>query len=147
MDDASDRRQIRKAEREAKARAERSSATLAWIMSTAQGREWFHDLLEKCHIGTTPFARDPYLTAYLCGEQNIGIQLWSAVQQSCPDLYIQMMGESHERSILDDNRHGRDQPGRSGDDPRAWVQSEFEPGSDGLVQDGNGEDVRGYENK
>lgn len=131
MDDASDRRQIRKAEKAAKAKAERASLTLAWIMSTRQGREWMYDLLEKCHIGHTPFARDPYVTAHQCGEQNIGIQLWSALQQACPDLYIMMMGEAHERSIADDNRHGRDHEGSDGDTSGARVESEFEPGIDG----------------
>lgn len=148
MDDVSDRRQLRKAERDAKAKAERISTTIAWIMSTKQGREWYHDLLEKCHIGSTPFARDPHLTAYLCGEQNIGIQLWSAVQQSCPDLYILMMGEAHERSILDDNRHGRDIPSGGRDDSGARVESEYEPGYDEILGSAGGEDDgRRYENK
>lgn len=147
MDDVSDRRSIRRVEREAKAKAERTSATLAWIMSTKPGREWMHDHLEKCHIGFTPFARDPHITAFNCGEQNIGIQLWSALQQACPDLYIMMLGEAHERSILDDTRHSRNLASTGRDDPGARIESEYEPGSGDEPESAIDTDGRGYENK
>lgn len=65
------------------------------IMQTIPGRAWIYTLLERCHIYHTPFlAGQPDVTAFQCGEQNIGNQLLADVQAAAPELYIQMIAEA-----------------------------------------------------
>lgn len=86
-------------ERLARQKAAMSAEVLKGIMSSPFGREWMNDLIVQCHIGQSPFSTDPIITAFNCGEQNIGLRLWAALMTTCPDLYTRMTQESNERSI------------------------------------------------
>lgn len=99
MYDASNRKDIRRAEKAARiAEAERINYLKA-AMSTIAGRNWFHALLESCHIFNDPFTADPLREAYSKGERNVGLRLFSDIIAHCPDYYILMMREANARRI------------------------------------------------
>lgn len=92
--DLSDAKSVKKAQREAALRLAQQRLVLVEIMSSPTGRTWVYDLLAACGIGQTPFATDPYCTAFNCGQQNIGLRLMSEFQSAAPHEYIQMMKEN-----------------------------------------------------
>lgn len=99
MYDASNRKDIRRAEKAARiAEAERINYLKA-AMSTVAGRNWFCDLLEACHLFSDPFTADPLREAYSKGERNVGLRLFSDIIAHCPDYYILMMREANARRI------------------------------------------------
>lgn len=66
-------------------------------MSFPQGRAWFHDLLFRTKLFSSPFiSGDPCLTAFRCGEQNIGLQVLADIQDAAPEEYITMISENRE---------------------------------------------------
>lgn len=115
---ASERSSVRQAQKTAKIAESLRHATLTQLMSTPTGRAWMYDLLARCHIGSTPFSTDALTTAFQCGEQNIGLQLWGDLQSTCPDQYILMMREYYERSTIGQRSGGEDRDGDvDGPDP------------------------------
>ncbi len=96
--DTSDPESVNKARK----KSSRTRATrlefVAAAMTTMQGRAWFYDLLNRCYIFRTPFmSGDMHSTAFRCGENNIGLQILSDIQDSAPELYITMIKEAKER--------------------------------------------------
>lgn len=107
MYDASSRKDIRRAEKAAAlAEADRINY-LCSAMSIPQGRAWFYDLLERCHLFNQPPVFETNKDYFAFGERNIGTQIFDDILRNCPDDYIQMMREANERSIVrtvDNNR-------------------------------------------
>lgn len=63
-------------------------------MGTEQGRAWFFYHLNRCYLFKTPyFSESSYDTAFRCGEQNVGLQLLSDIQEAAPELYLTMLKE------------------------------------------------------
>ena len=99
MYDASNRKDIRRAEKEA-ARAESERVEfLRQALSSIGGRSWFHNLLEACHLFSDPFTGQALTEAYLKGERNIGLRIFADILSNCPDQYLLMMRESNARDI------------------------------------------------
>src|SRR5215469_13624190 len=102
-----ERKDVRRAEKLA---AQREAARVAYtqhIMSTVDGRGWMHAHLEQCNVFRSPFVRGSAdLTAFNCGSQNVGYQLFLDVVNNCPTEYILMMQEAHAKEIA----HGRRVP-------------------------------------
>lgn len=96
--------QLKAAEDHAREIAVRDSNVVNNLMKFGEGRSWMYDFLEACHIGMTPFSTDPIIMAHNCGEMNIGMRVWSQLQDYCPDQYILMM---QERKILNERRAQR----------------------------------------
>lgn len=63
-------------------------------MKHEQGRAWFNDILVFCKVFQGPFNDDPYKTAFLCGEQNIGLRILSDIQEAAPKEYLMMVNEN-----------------------------------------------------
>jgi hypothetical protein len=101
MYDASNRKDIRRAEKRA-AIAERARINfLCAAMSRPEGRAWYHDFLESCHLFSDPFSGDALREAYLKGERNIGLKVFADIHAHCPDKYIQMMKEANNARSTD----------------------------------------------
>ena len=97
MYNASSRKDIRRAEKEAD-RAELAKVEfLRSSLSTIGGREWFYQLLESCHMFSDPFTGNPYQEAFLKGERNVGLRIFADIVQYCPDQYISMMKDANGR--------------------------------------------------
>jgi hypothetical protein len=69
------------------------------LLEHERGREWIYDILVRCHIFTTPFAADPYLTAFNAGEQNIGNVVLADLVACEPDKYVLMCREGYNREL------------------------------------------------
>src|SRR5438034_7377082 len=94
---ASERKDVRRAEKEAKLAERQRYEITSYIMSTAPSRAWMHDKLETCHVFRSSFATDALAMAFAEGERNIGLQLLNDIMQACPNNYILMMEEANER--------------------------------------------------
>jgi hypothetical protein len=99
MYDASNRKDIRRAEKDA-ARYERERIDyIIAAMSTRQGRVWFYDLLESCHCFNDPFTGNALVEAYSKGERNVGLRIFADIAAHAADDYILMMREANERKV------------------------------------------------
>ena len=97
MDNAADRKSIRRKEKAARLADVQRREVIANVMSTSFGRQWIWDLLASCHIFATTFTTDPQQTAFQEGQRNVGLSLLADIMAYCPDQYIQAMRESNER--------------------------------------------------
>jgi hypothetical protein len=104
MDNAGDRKSIRRKEKESRLADRLRRDVVTSIMSTAPGRAWLWDMLSRCHIFHTTFNGDPLGTAFAEGQRSVGLALLSDIMAHCPDYYIQAMRESNERNILESTR-------------------------------------------
>jgi len=102
--DASNRKDIRRAEKDAKADEVARIDFLRAAMSTIQGRAWFYNLLEFCHLFSDPFSGQALLEAYSKGERNVGLRIFADLLAHCPDYYIQMVKDANDRRTLRDSR-------------------------------------------
>lgn len=102
MYNASERKEIRRAEKAAKQRETERIDFVIGAMSVRQGRAWFHDLLASCHIFNDPFTGDALVEAYSKGERNIGLSIYRDLVGNCPDLFVRMMQEANEKEIIND---------------------------------------------
>lgn len=127
-DNAGDRKDIRRREKQAKIDDAQHAAVTREIMSTAQGRTWMWTQLSRCHVFDTTFTGEALTSAFNEGERNIGQQLLNEITSTCPDQFIQAMREAHERSTLSERRSGPQSDGRDSgreagggaDQDRSW---------------------------
>lgn len=140
MYNAGDRKDIRRAEKASRISEASRVEFVRAALSTAQGREWFYNLLAVCHIFADPFTGDALREAYSKGERNIGLWVYHDVVTHCPDYFVKMMQEAHEKELTNARRNADTASGEpaaewSGDedadrgiegsvapaDPRRWV--------------------------
>ena len=120
MYNASNRKDIREAEKAAR-QAELARITyLQAAMSTQQGRAWFYDLLEFCHLFNDPFTGQALHEAYLKGERNVGLRIFADIVAHCPDSYLQMMREANARRSERDTDTDTAAAERSGSEDDGW---------------------------
>lgn len=97
---AGDRKDIRRAEKEAQVAERQRLLYLHSAMASAQGRAWFHDLLEFCRIFSDPFTGDALVEAYNKGQRNVGLKIFADILSECPDQYLTMMREANDRRTI-----------------------------------------------
>lgn len=114
MYNASERKDVRKAEKEAKFQEGQRREVMVSIMSVGPGRAWIWDILISCHVFASSYTNDPYRTAFYEGERNVGLRLLNDVMGSSPDQYVQMVKEANDRHISASLRQssGSDPDGR-----------------------------------
>ena len=136
--DFSLRKDVRKVEKAAEVAERQRIDYTKRIMSEAAGRAWMHNLLERCHVFHTPFVRNaPDLTAFNCGEQNVGYQTFADVVTHCASDYILMMQEANLKDFTNGRRNdpatehpgSPDPNGRTGGsepdlDPAVWREAD-----------------------
>ena len=109
MYDASSRKDIRAAEKAARQAELIRIQYLQAAMSMPQGRAWFYELLEFCHIFNDPFTGNALAEAYRKGERNVGLRIFADIIAHCPDDYIRMTREENgrraERTAHDNHNH------------------------------------------
>lgn len=130
MYDASNRKDIRNAEKAAAIAARQRIEFLQLSLASVEGRVWFFDFLTACHMFNDPFTGDPLREAYSKGERNIGLRIYAEILANCPDQLILMMREATERDYV----------GRSPSSPAA--SPKYSGGEDGgWDADGSAEDT------
>lgn len=142
--DASNRKDIRRAEKASRQAELERVNFLVGAMSIPQGRQWIHTLLEDCHLFTSQFVSDPYLKYWADGERNVGLRIFADISAHCPDAYIQMIKEANDRRITADTAASRDHdPASAGERP-----SSEDAGRDveGREPNLDGDDLGGYPN-
>jgi hypothetical protein len=121
------------------------------LMRQPDGRAYIHELLKRCHVFTSSFSSDPYITAFAEGQRAIGLQILAEVMAWSPDQYLSMMREANNKDIADaarrastDDDDGDDlSPGRlvsvptpvnagNADDFREWLSGN--PAAHGLTR-------------
>ena len=95
MRNASERKDIRRYEKQAKLRETNRINFIVAAMSTPAGRVWFHDFLSACHIFADPFTGDALVEAYSKGERNVGLKVYNDIVSNCPNYFIDMMKEAN----------------------------------------------------
>jgi hypothetical protein len=63
------------------------------MMSMPSGRDYFFDLLARCHIYHPSFAANALVMAYAEGERNIGLTLQADIMEANPDAFLLMLKE------------------------------------------------------
>ena len=92
-------------------------AFIKHAMGVVDGRVYFHRLLVRCHVFSNPFDGNARVSAFNCGELNIGQQVFADIMRLVPDDYVQMMREAHARSTATDVRLNRSDEDARRDDP------------------------------
>lgn len=129
MYDASNRKDIRKAEKEAR---QVELGRIEWLrsaLSSTGGRSWFHNILSDCHLFSDPFTGQALREAFLKGERNIGLRIFADIVNYCPDQYILMMRESNARdSTSRSEQSGGSDAGRDDYEPSSQYTDDDDPG-------------------
>lgn len=115
---AAERKDVRKAEKDAKIAERQRHETVAGIMSVMPGRAWIADKLEECHVFASSFSTDPLQMAFHEGERNIGLRLLNDIMAACPNQYVVMMQERNTKDAARD-RYSRDPEDTDGGDSPA----------------------------
>lgn len=92
--DTSDKEQVNTARKKASRTKADRLKFIAAAMTHEQGRAWYYDILSFCKIYSGCFADDPYRTAFLCGQANVGARILSDIQEAAPENYLQMLKEN-----------------------------------------------------
>ena|SRR5215472_9505159 len=148
--DASDPKQVRQAQKEARIRERLRQDVIRNLMSGIAGRSFIYDLLNGCHVFGTSFALNGLQMAFNEGERNVGLKLLNDIMQAAPDSYPLMMREANERHTSSEQSRGETSVGGtedqrdSGDDDRGGPDRG--PGSNGgeAARDPNAPDPFGY---
>ena len=70
------------------------------LMSSMEGREWVYNKLDFCCFFGTPFSlENKYATAFLCGLQEFGHQLYNEIAVIAPNEYALMLQEAAARMV------------------------------------------------
>lgn len=92
--DASDPKQVNNARKKASLKKSESLRVVQALMQHKDGRKWIYNLLQRCHIYTSPFVPGQAdVTAFNCGEENVGLMIQADVVAAAPDEYLQMCKE------------------------------------------------------
>lgn len=131
-DNAADRKDIRRREKEAKIATAQRAQVVHQIMSTVQGREWMWSKLAEARVFHQTFTGDALQSAFNEGQRALGLSMLAEVMLSCPDQYIQAQRESNERTATWERRsspesNGRDTgSGEADDDGRVYLDDRDE---------------------
>ena len=110
-DNAADRKDIRRREKQAKLDARSRAEVVHSLMSTTQGREWMWDKLATARVFSSTFNGDALYSAFNEGRRSAGLSLLGIVMLACPEQYIQAQRESNDRSSLNERRSGTESDG------------------------------------
>lgn len=93
-DDAGERAKYRKAQRDEKSKRTLRELAIKGLLADQAGRELLWHLLELAG-GTTrsPFNPDPYVSAFQCGEHNVGLKILAMLVEVDPTGFITLQKE------------------------------------------------------
>lgn len=89
------------------------------LLNRADGREFIWWLLQVGKYGVQPFAADSHITAFSCGELNVGQQVFAAVIEADPAGFLRMQQEINDARSANSPKPGSpgaDASDDSGDD-------------------------------
>lgn len=114
--DASNRKDIRRAEKEAAQLTRQRGEVVIALMQTSAGRAYVWAELSAAHVFTISFSTDPLQMAFTEGERNTGLRLIDTIMEWSPDEFILMWKEnSHGRQYSGQQRSSADGDGDAGE--------------------------------
>lgn len=111
----SDKAQRRKALADLKKEKIRRDLFIRDMLARPDGREFIWWLLQIGKFGTQPFATDSNLTAFGCGELNVGQQIFAAVIEADPAGFLRMQQEINDARSSNPSGGTGDTPDSSSD--------------------------------
>lgn len=93
---AADRKDIRKAEKEAALREQERIEGLAYLTSTRSGRAWLWALLAKCGVFSQTFNGEALTSAFNEGRRTVGLDLLNELLGALPETFLQMTREAND---------------------------------------------------
>lgn len=94
------------------------NAAVSALFEHGHGRRLLWWLLQVGKVGVQPFAQNSLITAFSCGELNVGQRILDRMLQVSPDGYVNLMKEmQNERSDRDGELNASYTSTRSGDEP------------------------------
>ena len=123
MDNASDRKQIRRAEKAAKLAERNRSEVIVALASHESGRKYLWDRIADAGVFTTIYSDSPQRMAFNEGLRSGGLALLADFMQFAPDNFIQAMREENGRRTTDaaidrNEASGEDGEPTRGEEPR-----------------------------
>lgn len=109
-DDKAEKRRQAEARRLSKQEVEARSRVFHRLASDPEGRDFLWWLLDIGRLGQQPFSTNALQTAFSCGELNIGQQVFAAMSEASPSIYLTLVTERQER-----NESNRSNTGPGGD--------------------------------
>lgn len=100
-DDVDQRREAKRASLAAKKEKAERDAAVSLLLTSPQGRRYLYWILEVSGaVGVNPFSSDSLVTAFRCGEQNIGQQVMAHIIDVSPEGFMTMLIErENERKL------------------------------------------------
>lgn len=95
--DASNRKDVRRAEKLDAELTESNTLFLRAMMDTVQGRRWLYHHLAECQVFVEVPAFDPHRDYFAAGRRSVGLPLMATLQTNCPDQYLWMIREENDR--------------------------------------------------
>lgn len=95
--DASNRKDIRAAEKAADLLSAQLREFLTITMSTPLGRRWFYHFLSACQCFVDTPTFEPNRDYFSSGRRSIGLHYMAEILTHCPDQYNLMLSEEHAR--------------------------------------------------
>ncbi len=74
----------------------RETEDLKWLMAHKQGRRLAWQWLADSGVFRNPFNHSGSVTAFNCGQMNLGQQLMARIMEHVPDAYVVMLKEHKE---------------------------------------------------
>ncbi len=99
---ASNRKDVRAAEKQAEIDDRNRGNILQRIMSDGPGRRWIWDLLAATQIYDGGHYPDSNLLHFRQGQRSVGLTILSDILRFCPELYITAQREANGRSTTAD---------------------------------------------
>jgi len=109
MDEKQERARTKRLRNRDKQRKLRVDGAVRALLQHVEGREYLYWLMEIGHIGRNPFASNALISAFNCGELNVGQQIQSHVIEVSAEGYLQMLREKQEEQE-DDGPTSDDDP-------------------------------------
>ena len=135
--DASNRKDIRRAEKLTEELNRERINFLGAALTTKAGRAYFYHLIAECHAFVNVPSFEPYRDYTALGERNVGLRLFNEILTNFPDALIQMQKEENERLYITAARDARaDAANNATRDPSELDYSRPDP-YDGYVGEHN----------
>jgi hypothetical protein len=113
---ATNRQQIRAAEKEAKAAAAERLEVIRGLMMVRASRRWVFDRLAAAGVFTSIFSTNALTMAFNEGQRNQGLALLADIMAACPERFIEMLQEQQTREAAAERmRNGRPSNGADPD--------------------------------
>lgn len=125
---ASDRKQVREAEKSARLADQNRGAVIADLASRESGRRYLWDRIAEAGVFASTYHDNPQRMAFAEGQRTVGLALLNDFMHYAPDNFIQAMRESNGRRTESDTRADARTSSGSSTDPAAEHSGIAEPG-------------------